>query len=282
MPRYGLGSGVRVNVPQAITDDTGTAVNPATIKLTVQKPDGTTQDYTTPTNIGTGLYYQRVPKTDLTQLGHYQYVWTTTSPDGVSPPSGFEINDPFEVTVLSLQDAKDMLSIPQSSTTDDAEILRKIASIEVDIEKATGGPVVTRQISNERLRVGNGYRTLTVRYRPLVSVISIADVANGVAISLSDLDVDYATGVIRRKLQLPFWSWGPFYLVTYTAGLGTAVPPSIAEAAAIILDHLWTTQRGNAAATFAGQDTVTPPGWGYAIPNMAAEKLAPFALEAFF
>jgi hypothetical protein len=284
MARYGLGSGVRVKTPTAIVDATGTAINPSTIKLTVKKPDGTTQDYTSPTNDGTGLYHQDVPKTDLTTIGHYSYWWTATTPDGVSPTSTLEIYDPGEVTILALQDAKDMLNKSQLVFTDDNEVLRMIATIQASLEKAIGGPVITRTITNERLRVGNGYRTLTVRYRPLVSVTSITDVAGGASISLTDIDVDYATGVIRRKLQLPFWSWGPFYLVTYTAGLGTAVPPAITTAALLILANLWQSQTGGAVAVpgVGGDETVTLPGWGYAIPQRAAQLLSPYALEAYF
>ena len=139
------------------------------------------------------------------------------------------------------------------------------------------------QITNERVRAGSGYRTLTVRYRPLVSVVSIADVVDNVPLSLSDLDVDGVTGIIRRKLQLPFWSRGPFYLVTYTAGLGTAVPAFVNEAAALIIQHLWETQRGGAPVAFGGPEpTVTLPGWGFGIPPRAAELLSPATLEAYF
>jgi hypothetical protein len=285
MARYPQGATVTLSF--TVKDSTGSLVDASPIALTVHKPDGTVTAGSpyTPAHDGTGLYHQDLPLTDIATVGHYQHSLTATISGKAGVQVGsFDVFDPFEVTVLSLGDAKDMLNIPQSSTTDDAEILRKIATIEANIEKMTGGPVVTRQISNERVRVGTGYRTLTVRYRPLVAVVSIVDVATPtVTLDLSDLDPDYATGVLRRRLQLPFWGVGPFYLVTYTAGLGTAVPAGITEAAAIILDHLWQTQRGQAAAgaPFGGQEVTTLPGFGFAIPNRAAELLSPYALEVF-
>ncbi len=290
MPRYALrpdGTGAGpVTVSTTVTNSlTGALMDAGTIKLTVRKPDGTPlPDYTTPTHDGTGLYHQDIPKTDLTVIGHYAYVWTVDGAGaGVSPgAASFDLFDPFEVTILTLSDAKDMLNIAQTDTTDDAEIQRKIASIESGLERFTGGPIITRTISNERLEVGSGYRTFALRYRPVVSVTSIVDVASGVAMSLADLDVDTVTGIIRRKLNLPFWSRGPFYLITYTAGWGTAVPPAIQEAAAVILQQVWETQRGGAlTVATGGEETVTIPGFGYPVPVLAASLLAPFALEVF-
>lgn len=282
MARYAQGQPVTVSATITNNATPPVLVDAGTLTLTVQKPDASSQSYATPAHDSTGKYHQDIPATDLAILGHYQYKWVSTGTGAGVIPGAFEVYDPFEVTVLSLQDAKDTINIPQSTTTFDAEIYRKVATIEANIEKTIGGPVITRTISNERQRVTGGYRTFALRYRPLVSVTSIVDVASGVAMSLSDLDPDYTTGILRRKLDLPFWSRGPYYLITYTAGLGTAVPASIGEAAAVILQHLWETQRGvSSAPQWAGEQTVTLPGWGYAIPNRAAELLSPYAYEVY-
>src|SRR5882762_11179827 len=126
MSRYPLGQPVRVST--TIKDLTGSPVDAGALKLTVKKPDATTQDYLTPTHdgaAGSGTYHQDIPAADATQLGHYAYVWTATGAGaGVSGPAAFDIIDPFEVTVLSLQDAKDALNIQQTIVTNDAEIGR--------------------------------------------------------------------------------------------------------------------------------------------------------------
>jgi hypothetical protein len=284
MARYPQGATVTLNF--TVKDSTGTLVDASPISLTVHKPDGTATAGSpyTPAHDGTGLYHQDLPLTDITTIGHYQHALTATISGKAGVQVGsFDVFDPFEVAVLSLQDAKDMLGIDQAYITDDAELRRKIATITANIERSIGGPVITRQIDSERVRAGTGYRTLTVRYRPLVSVVSITDVASQSTLSLSDIEIDSVAGVIRRRLQLPFWSYGPFYTVTYTAGLGTAVPAGIGEAAAVILQFMWQTQRGGAAAgtPFAGQETVTPPGWGFPIPGHAWWALLPYAAEAY-
>jgi len=282
MARYP--SGATVTVSTTITDRTGAPADASVITLTVHQPDGTVKTYLSPTHDGVGLYHQDLPTADTTPVGMYPYTWTATvaSTTGISV-GNFDVYDPFEPATLALQDAKDALNIPQTVTSSDAEVARMVSAVQALIERMIGGPIITREIANERVRAGTGYRTLTVRYRPLVSVVSIADTSNGVALSLTDLDVDYTTGVIRRKLQLPFWSWGPYYLVTYTAGLGTAVPPAVEEAAAIILQDLWRTQRGGAATvvTFGGTTEAGVPPTQYAIPPNATELLSPYLLEAY-
>jgi hypothetical protein len=282
MARYAQGQPCTVYATVTNNATPPVLIDAGTLTLTVQKPDASTQSYTTPTHDGVGKYHQDIPTADINLIGHYQYKWVSTGTGAGVTPGEFDVYDPFEVSVLSLQDAKNMIDIPQTTTTFDAQIYQKVATIEANIEKMIGGPIITRTIANERVKVMSGYRSFAVRYRPLVAVTSIVDVASGAAQPLTDLDVDFVTGVIRRKLQLPFWSRGPYYLITYTAGLGTAVPPAIAEAASVILQHLWETQRGmSSAPPWAGEQTVTLPGWGFAVPNRAAELLSPYAMEVY-
>lgn len=287
MARYASGSTVTLST--TIKDSTGALTDASPITLTLQKPDGTATAGSpyTPTHDSTGTYHVNLPTADVATVGHYPGYWSATigSVVGITPVQ-FDIYDPLEVSVLSLQDAKDMLNIPLTSTTDDAEIARKIATIEANIERMIGGPVITRSIT-ERVELTSGYTALVLRKRPVVSVTSVVSVASGQPISITDIEIDPNSNIVRRKLGLPFYgpyfTWLPTFTVTYTAGLGTAVPPAIAEAAALILDHLWETQRGGAVSAnpFGGQETVTLPGWGYAIPNRAAEELSPYALEAY-
>jgi hypothetical protein len=51
-----------------------------------------------------------------------------------------------------------------------------------------------------------------------------------------------------------------------------SVPAAFNVFARIVLQHLWTSQRGETALPMSGEMT-TPPGFGFAIPNMAAELL---------
>jgi hypothetical protein len=294
MARYPLGGPVRVST--TVRDTTGTLVNAGAITLVVKlaQADGTlatTGTYASPVNDGTGLYHVDVPAADLTALGHYSYVWTSTGTGaGVSPPADFDITDPFEVSVLPLQDAKDALNIPQATTSSDAEIQSYIATIESCLEKATGGPLVNRTIT-ERSEMLSGQTVIPVRQRPLVSVTSIASASGGLIDISGGLDLDVNAGLIRRKLGLPFYGpffqWLPQVSVTYVAGWGVSVPAAFGSFARIVLAHLWTTQRGPAALPMGGGDMVQVPGFSYAIPNRAAELLngsqggVPFLSEAY-
>ena len=143
MARYPQGQPVRLSA--TVRDVTGALVNAGTISLVVKlaQADGTqavTGTYASPVNDSTGLYHQDVPVTDLAANGHYQYAWTSTGAGAGVSYGEFDVFDPFEVSVLPLQDAKDQLNIPQATTTSDAEIQSYIATIESCLERATGGP----------------------------------------------------------------------------------------------------------------------------------------------
>jgi hypothetical protein len=284
--RYSTGQ--PISLPATVTDArTGALVNAGTLTLTIRKPDGTQQSYSSPANDSTGTYHQDVPVSDLGQVGHYQYKWTSTGTGAGESVGDFDVFDPFEVRVISLQDAKVMLNIPAASTGSDAEILEWIASIEAGLERFTGGPVISRAVT-ERCEALNGLRQFVVRQRPLVSVTSITAETGG-ALDLSDVKVDANAGTIQRALGWPFLGpfAGPWFDVAYVAGWGTAVPPAFAGFARIVVDHLWSPQRGPVAMPMGGADTVTPPWLGFAIPNRALELLngsqdgMAYACEAF-
>ena len=294
MARYPLGQPVRVST--TVRDATGTLVNPGTLTLLVKlaQADGTqltTGTYSSPSNDSTGTYHQDIPVTDLASTGHYQYSWTSTGTGAGVSFGEFDVFDALaETAILPLQDAKDQLNIPQATTTFDAELQSYIATIKANLEKATGGPIVSKTIT-ERSEMMSDQTVIPVRQRPLVSVTSFAS-ASGGAIDISGgLDLDTNAGLIRRKLGLPFYgpffTWLPQVNVTYVAGWGTSVPPTFNTFARIVLQHLWTSQRGPAALPMGGGEMVTVPGFGFAIPNMAAELLdgsfggVPFLAQAY-
>jgi hypothetical protein len=97
------------------------------------------------------------------------------------------------------------------------------------------------------------------------------------------LDVDTNSGIIRRKLELPFWSRGPYYQVVYTAGWGTSLPTAFNLAARIVLQHLWEVQQGPGQRPTMGGGDVTrvyrDTGVGYAVPNRVLELMAPYASQ---
>jgi hypothetical protein len=280
--RYPSGQPIRLST--TVRDVTGALVDAGTLTLLVKlaAADGTwttTGTYASPAHDGLGLYHQDVPITDLAVNGHYQYTWVSTGTGAGVSFGEFDIHDPFETAVLPLQDAKDMLNIPQTVTTSDAEIQSFIATIESSLRGMTGGPVVNRTITAERQEMTSGQTVISVRQRPLVSVTSVTSASGGAIDISAGLDIDANAGTFRRKLGLPFYgpffTWLPQVNVTYVAGWGTEVPAAFNTAARFILAHLWSSQHGPTSRPSMGgaMDLVTPPGFGFAIPNAAAELL---------
>lgn len=285
MSRFPLGAPVRV--PWLTRDPGGTLTDAGANSLTVKiaNADGTQaatagSPYTSPVHVSTGSYQQDVPASDLAAAGHYQWVATSTGTGAGAAFGEFDVFDPFETSVLPLADAKDALNIPQATTTSDTEILQYVETIESNLESMTGGPLVNTTVV-ERCVLQAAYTVLLVRQRPLVSVTSIVSVATGAALDISaGLDLDVNAGTIRRKLGYPFYgpyfTWLPAMTVTYVAGWGTSVPAAFGTAARIILQNLWETQHGpSARPSMQGglPEMTTLPGWGFAIPNQAAELL---------
>jgi hypothetical protein len=290
MSRYSTKQPVQIKT--TVRDVNGNLVNAGTLTLTVAKPDGTTQVYSSPVNDSTGTYHQDIPVADLGQIGHYQYEWVSTGTGAGESFGDFDVFDGLaEIAVLPLQDAKDMLNIPQATTTWDAEIQSWIATIGTSLEGFTGGPVVNRPVT-ERAEMLDNQTVILVRQRPLVSVTQILS-ASGSPIDISGgLDIDANAGTVRRKLGLPFYgpfsSWLPQVTITYVPGWGTSVPAAFNSLARITVQHLWDTQHGpSGRPSMGGMDMVQPPGFSFAIPNRAAELLdgslngIPFRNEAF-
>ncbi len=155
--RYPLGQPVTIpiTVRQRNADGTYSLVTPATVTTVVKlaNADGTTTTtgtYSSPANDGLGLYHQDVPVTDLTALGHYQFVVTTTGTGAGIQVGDFDVFDPFEVALLPLQDVKDELNIGQAETRYDSELQMFIATFESSLEDYIGGPAVNRTITAER------------------------------------------------------------------------------------------------------------------------------------
>ena len=298
MARYPTGQPVRVTWNTYQPDRT-TLVNATANSLVVKlaAADGTStttagSPYTSPVNTGTGAYQQDVPSSDIAAAGHYQWVATSTGTGAGAAFGEFDVFDPFETSVLPLQDALDALNAQGATAANSNEILQYVETIQGCLERMTGGPLVNKAIS-ERAEIQGAYTVLLVRQRPLVSVTSIVSVASGQAIDISaGLDLDPNAGTIRRKLGYPFYgpyfTWLPAMTVNYVAGWGTSVPAAFGTAARIIIQHLWKTQHGPSVRPgMAIEDTVTIPGFGFAIPDQAAELLygsqggVPFMSEAY-
>lgn len=270
---YDLGDTVRL---QAIcTDPGGTPATAGTATLTITLPDGTTTSPVVPSPAGA--------------LGQYTVDYVTTAPGRhaarwvfTSPASAY--SDAFEVSpadpplVLPLQAAKKHLRI---TTPEDDEDLREwLQSITEGIEHLCGA-VARRTVTEVQDLSVHGVPVMALRTTPALALVSLTAVlSGGVSWDPSELDLDPATGAVRRLDG--GWLWGPLRVV-YTAGR-LQTPASLTGAGKVILQHLWRTRYGSSRALpgIGGGDdfavTEPVPGFGYAIPNRALQLMEPHRL----
>lgn len=280
-------------IPFTLTDSAGNPADAVSVQpvLTITLPDLTT---VTPavTHAGTGTY-TAVYKT--VQAGHHTVAWSCADP---TYPGGYA--DEFDVwslsstNVLSLADAKAILSLAPSNTAYDDLVQKVLASVTAWLEWYCGA--VVPQTVVEELRAGG--LAVQLSRPPVTGLVAwtqvppqfAADTSRvvpsppspmfpvlvyGVTYPLSQLYCDPRKGIVRHTSGLPFY-YGP-YLWQYTAGYSN-IPHGIRFAADVVLRHLYAIERGGAGVAAAGmadaETTETP--FGFAVPNRAIESLAPF------
>jgi hypothetical protein len=255
-----LGDDKRISVE--IRDSTLTLVDASPLTLNLTLPDQTTVGPFTPTHDSTGKYHY-----DYTtvQAGRHAAKWSGSI--GSIPFTQTEIFnvETADISIVSLADVKTQLT--KTSTTNDEDLRSWIMSASENIEKTQG--ICAIRTFTERIY---GRWSFVLTNKPVVSITTFTPVYPWTpALAAADVTLDTTTGVVSR---LDGWEfWGP-YDVTYKAGRAV-IPVSLRRACMLIVQHLWESRRAGNTATpsYAEQDTVTLPGWGYAIPNQAAQLL---------
>jgi hypothetical protein len=234
--------GQPVTVTGEIIDPaTGAHVDAGTIKLVVHKPDGTPlPDYTSPSHDGLGLYSQVIPAADLTQWGYYPRSWVVTGPGaGVSQPGGFTIIDPFEISIVTLDEARAALGYTAADgTSDDDELRRFIGGITPVVESYKHEIIAARSVTQDLTLCGESEFWLSST--PVVSLTSL--------VSLDGLTTYDLTNIRARPTgQVKILPAGTpptgDVVATYKAGY-TTVPENYTMGALTALQWLWETQRG--------------------------------------
>ncbi|NUP24014.1 MAG: phage gp6-like head-tail connector protein [Streptomyces sp.] len=240
----------------------GVLTTPASISMTVLLPDNTTDGPFTPVSDGVGLYHYDYISA---QAGQHVARWVTTSPVGAKEET-FDVAPMWgEAGVVSLAEAKAQLNIDAENTEDDAEIQGFIRSVTAICERYAGS--LTRTIHVETHTGGYG---MALAHPPILSLTSVTAIQQGSTDqAVGDLALDATNGIVRRLDRGRMV--GPF-TVTYVAGR-TSIPPNVRQAALIILQHMWETQRGGMPARFGNQDEVYDSRITYSIPRRAQELL---------
>ncbi|WP_155054586.1 hypothetical protein [Streptomyces blattellae] len=248
-------------------DPGGTLTNAITAAVTITLPDGTTTSpAVTNPPAQTGQYTVDYP---TVQAGRHTVRWVFTAP-AYAYVDVLDVREAAPAWIFSLADGKSHLKL--TTTSQDEEVRRWIGATTRCVEWFVG-PVAVRTVT-ETHHVGWA-EALALRQMPALALTSVAAVLDGgTSYAVADLDLDGATGIVRRKdggLMI-----GPLR-ATYTAGR-RIVTENISSAAELILQHLWRTRQGPGRPQRGGEDfdvTEPIPGLGYAIPNRALQLLSP-------
>lgn len=246
----------------------GTATDPTTISLVVTDPTGTATTYTyagaTITKSSTGVYTKNIT---ADEAGIWSYTWTGTGTAADVANGSFNVEPlaprtPDPLDVISLAEAKAVLSIGESDTSNDTALALKITAASRRMDRLCG-PIVQRTITNE-VHPG-GCQWVRLRRWPVASFTTVTEYNATVsqALTLEDFDTQPAEGFLPERWESTptaafngkIWrraagsySWfpaGPEAVVaTYVAGRAAntaAVDPVFKEAACLALKNVWRT-----------------------------------------
>ena len=159
---------------------------------------------------------------------------------------------------ITVDEVKRHANITSSTSDTEIELMRDAAQ---DAVEGLIGPVLWRTVTQ---RISANGSTLVLNTLPVVSVTSLT--LNGSAVTYTATDGGMLADVTVTG----------DVVATYVAGR-TQVPGAVRLAALIIAAHLWQTQLGSAPTQLQDDFSAVPTvGVGYAIPNRAADLLAPY------
>lgn len=254
------------HLPIEVKDLNG-ALADSTITLNITLPDQTVAGPFTPTRASIGEYFY-----DYTavQAGLHRARWVGTGAAAFGHTDVFNVEPP-DISIVSLSSVKRQLAEPPASTADDDELRSYLLSASENIETACG-PCAVRSFT-ERINP-RGQFAMWLSNAPVVSLTSFTGVYTwSLPLATTDVTFNPTSGKVTLLNR-----WCPFYGeydVTYKAGRAV-IPASIRTACLIIVQHLWDTRRGPVGVSPGGDDMVTLPGWGYAVPGRAAALLGGF------
>ncbi|MGH9248102.1 MAG: hypothetical protein ACRD0W_01070, partial [Acidimicrobiales bacterium] len=205
------------------------------------------------------------------QAGRYVGYWLATGANAGAHTQIFVVRTATETAIVSLDEAKEHINHPATSTTPDQELERMIGSA-TEVVEYFCGPIVRRSYTDE---VVGGCAELILHHDQVVSLTSVTPILTSApSVILADLDVS-PTGIVRHKSGLPISS-GPLRVVYVAAR--TDIPDNLILAALIIVKHLWDTQRGPGAPSVlgrqgGGEELTFLPVMGFAIPNRAMDLM---------
>lgn len=189
--------------------------------------------------------------------------------------------------LLTLDEAKALLSIPSSNTDSDDDVARVVTAVSRKLDELCG-PVVNRTVTAETY--DGSTPSVRVKRAPVFSFTTVTEY-DGTAAQVLTAESNVtktATNYLYDNVTNRLWrrSNGADYcfpagrrnvVLTYTAGRYTStatVDARFKQAAGIIVKHLWTTDRTGGSELFGVYPT------GFAMPARAEELLSDELINA--
>lgn len=163
------------------------------------------------------------------------------------------------MSALTLAEAKSVLNI--TTNTYDTDVQAVIDSAEAALAQRVG-PLSTTAVTQ---RIPGGAAVLALSTTPVISLTSVTPY-NGTALTLSDLYLDAAAGLVSFNNLTGFGAL--YYDVAYSAGR-TTCPNDLLLAVRELVRHLWQTRR----APKPNDDTA--PGSAHLLPYRVSELIGP-------
>lgn len=271
---YTVGS--QVFLTASFTDGNNAAFDPSAVTVTITLPDGTNSGALSATKVATGSYSYTYT---TTETGIHQFYFAGTGPASIQPSDIFTVIGTATAGLISIQDAKTILNKSGASHVDDLELRGWILSATEIINTQCGYTVPTTFAETTSSVIDSGGRqVLMLSKTPVLSVQSIAPTQLNIPqIDISTLVINGDQGIIYLA---NWWSWWGPQLVNYTAGR-TTVSPSLQQAAALIVQYFWESQRGggvsNTVAGFGGDETQEFNGMpGFPTRALDLMRMAPY------
>lgn len=190
--------------------------------------------------------------------------------------------------IVSLEETKEFLNIPATTTTSDDELERFIAAASAMWIRRIGQPSTATFTETH----DGGRSTIILDHSPVQSVASVVESqGGGVSHTLSqvtlatsesfgpwDYTLDASTGVLTRRASgsaIPFASGSGNISVTYTSGY-ESVPEDIEHAILLLVLHLWQTQRGGQAGRQSADEW--NPAFAFTWPSRVEEIAATYII----
>lgn len=261
-----------------IRDAAGVLANATSVVATITLPDGSTA---TPSvvNSPTGTYTVAYA---TTQFGRHSIRWVATGTNAGAYTDTFDVEDPSELGLVSLADARAHLTIPTADTSRDDDIRRVILAATSLCEGFTGSALRRQTVveTHNGADFAGGLRgrhALRLLKSPVISVTSVVE--NGVTLAATDYTLSSRSGVLYRGTTTTRMSWYPGLdnvVVTYVAGYVNP-PEGVVWACKKLIQNLWDKSLVSAHPAF-NPDTGDEyaPATTYALPYAVQTALEPY------